>query len=102
MHGAKLSRESIMAGIALASPPLGFCEYIYCISYRSLGLAVIVPKWMSPTVYGLLYCVLYLRPYSQQLLSLRYGELPRLFVVHQRQAFLGFSFTNLSWFIDGC
>ncbi len=74
MHGAKLSRESIMAGIGhWRLHLLVFASTFIVFPIVGLGLAVIVPKWMSPTVYmGFYICVLYLRPYSQQLLSLRW------------------------------
>lgn len=57
MHGAKLSRESIVAGIGhWRLHLLVFASTFILFPIVGLGLAVIVPEWMPPTVYmGFLY-----------------------------------------------
>ena len=57
MHGAKLSRESIMTGIGhWRLHLLVFASTFILFPILGLGLSVIVPEWMSPTVYmGFLY-----------------------------------------------
>lgn len=57
MHGAKLSRESIMSGIGhWRLHLLVFASTFILFPIIGLGLHFLVPSWMSPTVYmGFLY-----------------------------------------------
>ncbi|SUC14232.1 Sodium Bile acid symporter family [Proteus vulgaris] len=57
LHGAKLSREAILAGIGHWRLHLTvFASTFILFPILGLGLQVIVPEWMSPTVYmGFLY-----------------------------------------------
>lgn len=57
LHGAKLSREAIMSGLGHWRLHLTvFASTFILFPILGLGLQVIVPEWMSPTVYmGFLY-----------------------------------------------
>ncbi|PHM45420.1 bile acid:sodium symporter [Xenorhabdus mauleonii] len=57
MHGAKLSRDAIFAGIGHWRLHLViFCSTFILFPILGMGLHFIVPEWMSPTVYmGFLY-----------------------------------------------
>ncbi|SUC00625.1 Uncharacterised protein [Proteus penneri] len=52
LHGAKLSREAILAGLGHWRLHLTvFASTFILFPILGLGLQVIVPEWMSPTVY---------------------------------------------------